>query len=206
MIDDIMYIYEKNFGRTNNLISLYQNTTKEKKGRRPIENLDLLRVTVVMLHSTFEDFLRNLLNWKLPSANKEKLNKIPLVTSNYDSRKTKFELGELIEHKSKSIDDLIKESVKEYLNSQSFNNTKDVTGALRDIELDVNDEIRKYFPEIEQMISRRHNIVHQADKDFRIGDTSLHRVKPINLKQIIKWQNSIDKLVIEIVRQINMKV
>jgi hypothetical protein len=203
MIDDIMFIYEKNYGRTNNLISLYTTITEGKKGRRPIENLDLLRATVVMLHSTLEDFLRNLLNWKLPNSNKERLNKIPMLITNYDPRKTKFELGELIEHKEKSIEELINLSVKEYLNSMSFNNTKDIFNALRDVELVNNEKIKSYYPEIEKMIRRRHNIVHQADREFVVGNT-IHRVKPINLEQVKKWQSSIDLLIFEIVKQINI--
>lgn len=202
MIDDIMYIYEKNYGRTNNLISLYITTTAGKKGRRPIENLDLLRVTVVMLHSTLEDFLRNLLNWKLPESNKEKLNKVPMLTTSYDARRTKFELGELIEHKGISIDELIKKSVNEYLNSQSFNSTNDISNALRDIGIENNNSVKSYYPEIEKMIKRRHNIVHQADREFLLGST-IHKVKPITLEQVKKWQLSIDRLVLEIVYQIN---
>ena len=93
MLDDILYIYDKNFGRSNSLLKLYKDLTKGKKGRRPVAYIDLLRVTVVMLHSTLEDFLRNLLTWRLPNSTKDKLNKIPLFSSDYDPRKTKFELG-----------------------------------------------------------------------------------------------------------------
>lgn len=198
-----MFIYEKNYGRTNSLVSLYSATTAGKKGRRPIENLDLLRVTVVMLHSTLEDFLRNLLNWRLPDTNKERLNKIPMLLTNYDPRKIKFELGELIEHKGKSIDELINLSVKEYLNTISFNNTTDIYNALKDINLVNNETIKSYYPEIDKMIKRRHNIVHQADREFVIGN-AIHKVKPINLLQVKKWQSSIDLLVLEIVKQINL--
>lgn len=201
MIDDIMYIYDKNYGRINSLISLYSNISSGKKGRRPIENLDLLRVTVVLIHSTLEDFLRNILNWRLPESNKERLNKIPLYTTNYDGRKTKFELGELLEHKDLSIEELIHLSVKEHLNTVSFNNTTDISNALRGIDIEANDKIKNCFPEIELMIKRRHNIVHQADRNFVIGAT-IHRVKPITLFQTRKWQASIDKLVFEIVKQL----
>lgn len=203
MIDDIMYIYEKNYGRTNNLVSLYSTITAGKKGRRPIENLDLLRVTVVMLHSTLEDFLRNLQNWKLPNSSKDRLNKVPIIAANYDARKTKFELGELVEHKGKSIEEVINLSVKEYLNSQSYNNTTDIFNALKDIDIVNNDKIKSFYPEIDKMIKRRHNIVHQADREFVIGNT-IHKVKPINLEQVKKWQLSIDLLVLEIVKQINL--
>lgn len=199
MLDDIIFLYDKNFGRTNSLLKLYSALTSGKKGRRPIENLDLLRATVVMLHSTLEDFIRNLMNWKLPESDKEKLKKVPLITNPYDRRKIKFELGELLEHRGKSIEDVIDLSIKQYLDTVSFNNTHDISSSLNDININTTESIRKLYPNLQKMIHRRHNIVHQADRDFVIGGNS-HKIKRITLKEVEKWQKTVDSFVLEIVK------
>nr|WP_276904091.1 HEPN domain-containing protein [Pedobacter kyonggii] len=202
MLDDIMFIYDKNYGRTTSLINLYANLTVARRGRRTTEQLDLLRVTVVLLHSTMEDFLRNLLNWKLPTASKEKINKVPLYTSSYDPRKTKFELGELIEHSNKTVAEIIGVSVREYLNSVSFNNTNDIVKNLNDIQVNISEDMKRYFAGLDEMIKRRHNIVHQADRDFLVG-SMVHKIKSISLDQVRKWQNAVDNFVLEVVKELN---
>lgn len=201
MLDDILYIYDKNFGRSNSLLKLYKDLTKDKKGRRPVAYVDLLRVTVVMLHSTLEDYLRNLLTWKLPESSKEKLTKIPLFTSDYDPRKTKFDLGELLEHKEKKISELINISVVKYLDSESFNNTTDINSALLNINLYVDDSIKKHYSDLDKMIKRRHKIVHQADKN-NLQDLSNHNLETIDLQTVEQWQKTVDQFVLETVKKI----
>ena len=201
MLDDILYIYDKNFGRSNSLLKLYKDLTKGKKGRRPVAYIDLLRVTVVMLHSTLEDFLRNLLTWRLPNSTKDKLNKIPLFSSDYDSRKTKFELGELIEHKGKNVSEIINLSIIKYLDGESFNNTTDINSALLNINLQVDENIRKHYTELDKMIKRRHKIVHQADKD-NLKNLSNHNLETIELQNVELWQKTVDQFVVETIKKL----
>jgi len=202
MLDDIMFIYDKNFGRTTSLVNLYASLTSARRGRRTTEQLDLLRVTVVLLHATMEDFLRNLLNWKLPTSSKEKINKVPLFTNSYDPRRTKFELGELLEHADKTVEEIIELSIREYLNSVSFNNTSDIVKNLTDIQINITENMRPLFTKLDEMIKRRHNIVHQADRDFVTG-SGIHKIKSISLEQIQSWQSSVDSFVLEVVRELN---
>lgn len=201
MLDDIIYIYDKNFGRTNSLLKLYKELTKNKKGRRPVAYIDLLRVTVVMLHSTLEDYLRNLLTWKLPTSNKDKLNRIPLISSDYDPRKVKFELGELLEHNDKKISDVINLSIVKYLDSESFNNINDINSALINVNIRVDDDIKKHYPELEKMITRRHKIVHQADKD-NLKNLSNHNLAAIEVQVVEKWQKTVDQFVLETINKL----
>ena len=56
MIEDIMFTFEKNFVRLDNLISLYKSLSIGK-GRKPTNSLDILRATTVLAHSTLEDYL-----------------------------------------------------------------------------------------------------------------------------------------------------
>lgn len=202
MLEDIFYFFDKNYGRTKNLLKLYNDNFCIISGRKTTEQLDLLRATVVLLHSTLEDFLRNLLLLKLPFAQKDKLNKIPLLGTSEDGRRTKFELGELLEHKDLSIQELINKSIADYLNKVSFNDTNDIVKNLSDIDIEITDEIKRYFPMLNEMIKRRHSIVHQADREITSGSGN-HKIKSISYKKVLLWQTNLDKFIKELVKQLN---
>ncbi len=196
MIEDIMYTFDKNFLRLNNLIALYKDLS-QGQGRKPTNLLDILRSTTVLAHATLEDYLRNLLSWKLPTETKEKINKIPLIGTSSSGQATKFFLGELVAHKGKTIDDILTLSIDEYLEKTSFNNTDDIVKALKDISLNITPEIQSTFPKLNEMINRRHNIVHRADRGNNSG-RGHHKVKSLSVRQIESWKQAIDQLVIEI--------
>jgi hypothetical protein len=59
--------FNGNLERVEHLVALYETLTTGP-GRRPVDTSDILRSAVVFLHATLEDFLRSLLEWKLPSA------------------------------------------------------------------------------------------------------------------------------------------
>lgn len=57
--------------------------------------------------------------------------------------------------------------------------------------------MKKLFTTLEKMISRRHNIVHNADRNYS-SDRETYSVMTIKLTDVKKWKNSVDKLVLEI--------
>ncbi|WP_288423537.1 HEPN domain-containing protein [uncultured Spirosoma sp.] len=195
MIDSIMDTFDKNFGRLNNLLSIFYSI-RNSKGRSSVQSLDLLRSTVVLTHSTLEDYLRSLLYWKLPlTINVEKLNKI----SFYDlgSRSTKAALGDLLIHKDKTIDELIKLSIEDHLSMQSFNESKDVVNALISVNIPITHDIELCLPDLDEMTKRRHNIVHRADKGIKTGSGNF-KYEHIGSKQVIKWMANVDSFVNEV--------
>ncbi|MDF2186816.1 HEPN domain-containing protein [Paraflavitalea sp. CAU 1676] len=196
MIEDIMYTFDKNFLRLNNLISLYK-TIAVGQGRKPANSLDILRATTVLTHATLEDYLRNLLEWKLPTQGREKIETIPLVGTSAIGRPTKFTLGDLVAHRNQSVDIIIKQSVKEYLGTMSFNDTSDIAKALVSIALVVTPDIQGLFPAVNEMIKRRHNIVHRADR-VEVAGSGNHSITSISVQKVEKWKNTVDKLVFEI--------
>jgi len=167
------------------------------KGRKPTNSLDILRATTVLAHSTLEDYLRSLLRWKLPLQNREKIESIPLMGTSDIGRATKFTLGVLVIHRGKSIDNLINDSIEKYLETVSFNDTNDISTALERISLAITPEIRTTFPILNEMIKRRHNIVHRADRDDNFGSGN-HKIKSISIQKIEQWKKTIDKFIIEV--------
>ena len=117
----------------------------------------------------------------LPHGDEACLNEIPLAGS--QGRKEKFWLGRLVQHRGKLVDDLLKESVSEHLERSTYNNTEEIANLLRSLGFDVARHSTE-FPVIEEMIKRRHQIVHRADR-FAAAETAA--LKPITPAEVRGW-------------------
>lgn len=196
--DNIMLIFDKNYGRISNLLKIYKYLdTNKGRGRRPTYNLDILRTSVVFIHSTLEDYLRNVLTIMLPNSNALTLNNIPLIGTSENGRKTKFDLGDLATLKELKVEEVIKNSVKEYLNYVSFNDTNDISSNLSKVNIIITPEIAQLLPTLNEFIKRRHNIVHNADRESEVKRGN-HKIKSINYGKVIKWQKTLDQFVSKI--------
>jgi hypothetical protein len=98
----------------------------------------------------------------LPAANSEVLDKIPLVGTARSKRAEKFHLGALNTHRGKAVDDLIQESVENYLDRESFSSCSDVEEILTQMGLDT-EPFKSFYSDLDLMMKRRHRIVHEAD-------------------------------------------
>ena len=201
-IDDIGLFFDYNLYRVKNLINVYTEILNLEGDDISMQKTDVLRAAVVLLHSSMEDFLRSILKLKLPEANEEKLNKIPLfLNPELFQKKTRFELGELSYHRGKTVNEVIELSVYQYLDRQSYNNTREISSALRSIELELTSEIKEEFSKLDEMIKRRHNIVHQADRE-KTNVQDAYEIKLIDLEEVIEWINAVDNFVLELAKQL----
>jgi len=190
MLEEITFTFEINISRVRELLRLYQSVGVSS-GRRANHKVDILRASVVFLHSTLEDYLRSIMAWKLPDASQNVINRIPIPEK---PKSEKFQLGDLIIHKGKSVDELISHSIIEYLNGKSFNNKLELISSLENINIHLPDAFRnKYLEMIDEMMKRRHNIVHQSDRDRSVPERLMY--KSLNAKTVLKWIKCIDKLV-----------
>lgn len=196
MLTDILFTFEKNFFRINSLLKLYK-TIEKKKVSRSSSKSDVLRATVVLTHSTLEDFLRSVLRWKLPSCKPEVLNK---VTLSGKMGRSKIEFKDILEFRGNTVDNIVQKSINEYLNMVSFNDKSDIVSHLISINIDIN-PLRGYLDKLNLMIKRRHNIVHKADRT-NDEDISKTRIKPITSKQVKDWVDNVDEFVLEIANQL----
>ncbi len=187
MLDQIRDNFNNNLARVKNLVDLYSTKLAGPgQGRRPVNSTDVLRAGTVLLHATLEEFLRGISRWKLPEANEESLNSIPL--KGY-VRPTKFQLGELSAHRGKSVDDLISESIDEHLNRKSYNSTSEIAALLHSIDCD-QERVRHLYSRLDDLINRRHNIVHRADLN-EIPGRGHHYTKSIGTRTLNIWIESV---------------
>ena len=69
------------------------------------------------------------------------------------------------------MNDLIQQSVENYLNRESFSSSKDVARILKDMGLPVG-SFEPLMAELDEMMKRRHQIVNKADlPTFTSGDS-----------------------------------
>jgi hypothetical protein len=157
-----------------------------------VQKADLLRAAVVFLHAAFEEYLRGLATLYYPNASEAALNDIPLAGLACRGRPEKFFLGKLIRHRSKSVEQVIRESVAEYLAQSNFNDVSDVTSLLESLEVPITDRMRGTFPVLQQLMKRRHQIVHKADRvDGR--SPGKQRATSISLRQIDDFVEAIQE-------------
>lgn len=124
---------------------------------------DLLRAAVVLTHAYLEDVLRSIAKRLLPTGSEAVLNDIPLAGLGDQPRAERFQLGKLVKHKGKLVDEVIRESVSDYLERHSFNSVDDIVRLLQRLGFET-EPYKKLFPGIGEMIKRRHLIVHQTDR------------------------------------------
>lgn len=198
---EIVEKFNENLERVDNLIDIYLNKLQgSAPGKKPIHSTDILRVAIVMLHASFEDFLRNLLILNFPKENEQELNKVPLKGTG-DKNPSKFLLGKLIPFGSETVESIIDASVKEYAVRQSFNNNADVDSVLQKIGVNTKNIKAKYYDDLQKFIQRRHQIVHAADR-LQIGTEGTVKVMSINMKTIRKWRKTVDLTARDVITQL----
>lgn len=160
-------------------------------------NEDILRSAVVFLHATLEDCLRSIAAAFLPKAGENTLNRVPIMGSS-TARPEKFMLGRLSAHRDKTVDQIIRLSVDEYLRRVTFNNCSEIAEHLQPLGFEMT-PLADYFPTVEVMMKRRHQIVHRADHNEE-GD-----VLSINKEQVSEWADAVVKLLSGVLAQAGNK-
>jgi hypothetical protein len=198
--DQLSAVAKDNLERASNLVEIYEkHLLGVGKGRRPVSSSDILRASVVFLHAALEDFLRNLAEWKFPKGGHDLLNKIPLVGQR-NGRAEKFYLGELVKHKKKTVDQVLKESVSSYLERSNYNNVGELKTLLSDVGVDPT-KVSSHFNELSKLMLRRHHIVHRVDRNDKPG-RGHHRAKPINHGNVKAWIRRVDAFIKDVLNEI----
>lgn len=191
MLEQIVWLLNANLSRVENLIGLYGPPVR---GRRSVNDTDILRAALVLLHASMEDFLRSLLVWRAPLGPKEIVDGYPLAGSGR-KQPEKFPLGALVAHRGKTVDDLITESIREYLEEfSSFNNLGEVKAALTKCGINPQLVDGHQYGDLPAMIARRHMIVHKADRNEAQGGQGNHRTASIGATALNSYLASVKAL------------
>jgi len=198
--DKLDWTLKQNLKRVGSLVATYESHPDARgRGRKTAAVLDILRAAVVLLHASLEDVLRGIAEWKLPAAGKEALDDIPLAGTGPVAKK--IFLGELAAHRGKTVDELIKLSVEQYLLRSNYNNTAEVAGFLASVGVDVT-KVNSRFKGLEEMMSRRHQIVHRADRQQHVSGPGDHTVRALNKYTVRNWIGDVESFVADLFAQL----
>jgi hypothetical protein len=164
---------------------------------------DILRAAVVLIHAHVEDFLRTLAAALLPEGDASCLKEIPLAGSG-GKRDEKFVLGQLVQHKGKTVDALLRQSVSEHLDRRTFNNTDEIAQLLQALRIDVA-QVNDSFPGLQQMMQRRHQVVHRADSAKSSSPTG-PILEAINSDDVGKWMVDAVTFMMDVSGQVTTKL
>jgi hypothetical protein len=179
--------FQQNTDRVKNLILAFEMLEENNIGDSETRK-DILRAAVVFMHSTLEEIIRNLFIGLLPDGKQEHLDKIPFV--GHEVRRSKgILLGHLRDFREIFLGNIILESIKKYVDSLNINNTTQLSTLFEMVEIPI-ESLRQYFPELESLMTRRHQIVHQMDRRNEL-DPQTEPVTNIELNTVIDWKNAL---------------
>jgi hypothetical protein len=188
MREEIQLRFQSNLQRVRNVVGVYTSGSNKRKGRRAVQESDILRAAVVLLHATLEDLLRSLADWKLPTAPPEALSDIPLVGTK--GKKT-LGLQELAGFRGRPVDEVIALSVSEYLERSSYNHPGDVRAVLNSVGL-MESIVDGFAKDLAAMMARRHWIAHRADRNPKRG-TGHHIAKSLSNAVVARWIETVER-------------
>jgi hypothetical protein len=196
MKTEIQNRFNGNLERVENLVALYE-ALNTGPGRRPVDTSDILRSAVVFLHATLEDFLRSLLEWKLPSAQASYLKDIPLTGK---KPRSSFTLDDLAHFRGSNVDDLISRSIADHLERLNFNNPGEVSSVIERIGLNQS-LLDPYRNKLGPMMKRRHWIVHRADRNNATG-SGQHAALGLQKATVEAWSIAVRQFGTSVLNQI----
>ena len=175
--------FAENLARVSNLTNLHEFLTGLSKGMSGYDASDVLRSAVVLLHASLEDFLRSIASAHLPRTDNEFIQNMLLAGK---PRSGKYTIGDLVQHRGKSIDQVLDESIDQWLETHSFNHADDIRGMLSELGMPV-EYFSETYEKLGKMIARRHLIVHRADRDTD-GNVTM-----ITSDDVTSWVDNVEK-------------
>jgi len=187
-------VFDRNIDRVKSLCALYNSLkTNEVKEGKDYKFTDVLRSAIVFLHSSFEEYFRNVLRDVLPTTcTQEDLQKISFTTKD-GKHIDKLTVSDLLRYKGKTIDDLVADFIGDTLDTTSFNNYSDIVNWAQKIKVDLSSFTSQ--DKIEKLIKRRHKIVHEADNNKTDKMNKTYSLTAIQESVVKEWLDAVQDLV-----------
>jgi hypothetical protein len=174
---DALARFDENIARARHLIEVYEQISPKTQGRKSTQRADLLRAAIVFIHASLEDLIRSICTSRFPLSSASAMQDIP-VAGTKQKKPSKFSLGDLVPVRRMTVDQLLMQSVRELFELTSFSNVKEIMSQLNRCQIAV-DASRFNAQKLEELIHRRHNIVHRADHNDNTGKQGKFKTKSI---------------------------
>jgi hypothetical protein len=164
-------------------IATYRATWEEEEGYRS----DFLRMAVVILHSTTESILREVVRVRVKAGNGVTLDKLW-----QESKAPKIYPSEITKYRYRNAQEIIDKLVDEWLEQSRYSDVGEIYEALELIGLP-KDKFDVDFDLIKLLLKKRHLVAHRGDRhDPTLGDYGVLRT--IQLDRVIQWRDAVQEL------------
>jgi hypothetical protein len=180
--------FADNLGRASNLIAASEQLAGTSTASAPLAQ-DVLRAAVVFLHASLEEVVRNLFVRNLPNVAPDKLDEIPLTGAPGSRRPTKILLGSLVQFRGEFVENVIKKSIDAYVDTFNLNNTGELVHCLELAEIDAT-PLRQHFPALNELMQRRHQIVHQMDRTNELDPLTVP-LSSLDVLTVERWKQAL---------------
>jgi hypothetical protein len=157
---------------------------------------DIVRAAIVLAHAALDDFIRSIGRVRYARLKGQLLKDVPLP----GEKDTKFNLAAIAEYGDRTVDELIQESLDAYFARKSFNSASEVFGFVKALGINA-EAARPVLPLVDELMKRRHRIVHQADfEDSTQGHPA--RLNPDDARRLVLWTRALDGLVFTVLAEL----
>ncbi|HEU5118572.1 MAG TPA: hypothetical protein VFT74_18380 [Isosphaeraceae bacterium] len=189
--------FRENLERVHNLIELYERLCPDSK-TPDIQETDLLRASVVLLHACVEDLLRTIAADRLIHR-PQVLSTIPFPGD--DMYRVKFTLADLARtYGGRRVDEVLKDAVLAYLGRRAYNNTDDIASALGEAGLPPS-LVAAHASDLNILMKRRHHVVHRLDRDEEPG-SAVAVLGAINVVRVRRWFEHVEAFGLSVVQHL----
>lgn len=196
--EELFQLYIRFFKNLSRSRELSEAAIKFKTDEEPPElsplGEDIIRAMIVLLHACVDDLLREMTRILYRRLPDDRLDKLPIRVG--DTSAKSIRLATLARHPGKCLADVVKDSIDGWLSEKSFGNTGAVCDILDDLQINY-EEQRKYLSGLNQLMDRRHRIVHNADLASPTDDEP-QRITLDDSREIIGWFFDVDFFVSEL--------
>jgi hypothetical protein len=113
---DIEDRFVANIARVRGLVTTYNDLLALGPGRPSVQQADLLRAAVILLHAALEDLLRSMEGLRFPEASPAAFEQLRLAPhGSVEKPKEKFTLVDLAAYRGQSVDDVIRKAIDLHL-------------------------------------------------------------------------------------------
>jgi hypothetical protein len=181
--------FQRNADRVKHLIAVHESVPDHVRD-------DILRSAVVLMHATLEDFLRNIAVLCFPVDDDKKLDGVSWRLGT-DKPLDRIPLGVLAKQRGRSVEEVLRLAIEADFAQKSFTDSTKIMGLLATLAL--SDAklagIRQFLPSLDEMIARRHRIVHFADLE-KVNEE--HGERPIDAETVARWRDNMSLFVISV--------
>jgi RiboL-PSP-HEPN len=191
----------ENMKRVETIIGLHAKVDKADIGTEN-ERSELLRAAVVFLHSSIEEVVRNLFVEFLPKGDTKTLNELSYFGNGLTDRSKGVLFGDLLKnHSGRFVENVIIDCINAHVDRLNINNSEQLVSQLKKVKIDT-DTLSPFLDDLDQLMRRRHQIVHQMDRDDKLDPMS-RAVTKIDAKTVKKWFGSVLRFNKQIILQLD---